>query len=1003
MTGVRSVLGVSPTEPDCYRTVGDAISSARDGDVISIRPGVYPEPIVLDRDVTLSGVGSPGDVRIEAAGQPVLRVTAEHAEVSGIEFAHSGGEVAVDLQAGALHLDECVVAADSEVAVVARRDAQLRAESTTVRNPRGAGVLVFDGGAAQLTGCTVTSVGTTAVVARSGGNPVLVDCALTGAAGAVLAADGGRGELRGCRISGITGTAIVAEERSELTVTGTEVSDVDGVGVLSASGSRPVLRDCRLRGTTAQAVVVVQESGVELDRVTVEDARGHAVQVLEGSSADLSECVLTGTEHDAVVAGADGTVRLVACEVTGGSGGGVLAERQAVVTVRDSQVVGTAGTGLLAHEQARLVVDGGEVRECQTGVVWRDHADGSITGCAVRDNLGDGITVTSDQPVEVTGCTAERNLGTDVRLPGGEARQLGGEPSTADQPRPAPARGDEELEDLLAELNGLVGLDGVKREVETLVRLHQMSERRAAAGLPSPPLSRHLVFTGSPGTGKTTVARLYGRILAALGVLRTGQLVEVARPDLVASVVGGTAIKTTEMFNKALGGVLFIDEAYTLSAGNGGGGGPDFGQEAIDTLVKLMEDHRDEVVVIVAGYTNDMRSFLAANPGLASRFSRTIEFADYSSAELVTIVEGLCRSHDYRLEFETKAALHTYFTNLPRDASFGNGRTARKVFEEMLGRQAYRLADDPDAGHVALTRLLPQDLGPLPGSSVGAGAGRVDEERIEQLLGTLHGLVGLEEVKAEVSAMVDLLTSARRRQAAGLPVPSVSRHLIFAGPPGTGKTTVARLYGSLLAALGVLAQGQVTEVARADLVGEYIGHTARRTTEAFDRARGGVLFIDEAYTLSSSGGNGPDFGREAIDTLVKLMEDHRDEVVVIAAGYEREMEGFLAANPGLSSRFSHRVRFADYTPDELVTIVNQHATEYGYECTGPTVAALRTHFATMHRGESFGNGRYARQVLDETIANHARRTRSLSEPTMDDLCLLLPEDVPPPPGRPGVV
>jgi SpoVK/Ycf46/Vps4 family AAA+-type ATPase len=493
------------------------------------------------------------------------------------------------------------------------------------------------------------------------------------------------------------------------------------------------------------------------------------------------------------------------------------------------------------------------------------------------------------------------------------------------------------------------------------------------------------------------VARLYGRILTALGVLKSGQLVEVARPDLVASVVGGTAIKTTEMFTRAIGGVLFIDEAYTLSAGNGSGGGPDFGREAIDTLVKLMEDHRDEVVVIVAGYTNDMRSFLAANPGLSSRFSRTIEFADYSSAELVTIVEGLCRGHDYRLEFETRAALHTYFTNLPRDAAFGNGRTARKVFEEMLGRQAYRLADDPEAGHVALTRLMPDDLGPLPGSSVGAGAGRVDEERIEQLLATLRGLVGLDEVKAEVSDMVDLLASARRRQAMGLPAPSVSRHLIFAGPPGTGKTTVARLYGSLLAALGVLAQGQVTEVARADLVGEYVGHTARRTTEAFDRARGGVLFIDEAYTLSSSRGSGHDFGREAIDTLVKLMEDHRDEVVVIAAGYEREMGGFLAANPGLSSRFSHRVRFADYTPDELVTIVNQHATDAGYECTGPTVAALRTHFAKMRRGESFGNGRYARQVLDSAIAHHARRTRSLTDPTMDDLCVLLPADVPAPP------
>jgi len=550
--------------------------------------------------------------------------------------------------------------------------------------------------------------------------------------------------------------------------------------------------------------------------------------------------------------------------------------------------------------------------------------------------------------------------------------------------------GGTQLSALLAELEALVGLDGVKREVATLVRLHQMADLRAAVGLPSPPLSRHLVFTGSPGTGKTTIARLYGRILAELGVISTGQLVEVGRPDLVASVVGGTALKTMERFQEALGGVLFIDEAYTLAAASAGG--PDFGREAIDTLVKLMEDHRDQVVVIVAGYTNEMRKFLASNPGLASRFSRAIEFTDYAAGDLVTIVEGLCSEHSYRLEFETRAALLTYFRKLPRDEAFGNGRSARKVFEEMVGRQAYRLAEDPAVNPVALTRLLPQDLGELPGAGIGAGAGAVDTERVDSLLARLQQMVGLADVKREVANMVDLLASSRQRMAAGLPAPSLSRHLVFAGPPGTGKTTIARLYGQILSALGVLAGGQVIEVGRPDLVGEFVGHTAQRTTEAFDRARGGVLFIDEAYSLTGSAGSGNDFGREAIDTLVKLMEDHRDEVVVIAAGYGDEMDRFLAVNPGLSSRFSHRVRFADYTTDELVTIVCQHAAVAGYECDGPTVAALRSRFTRAERGTSFGNGRFARQVLDQAITRHARRLRGTDAPTMQDLVLLLPVD-----------
>lgn len=991
-TGIRSVLAVSLTDADCYRTIGDAISAAQDGDVIAVRPGQYQESIVIDRHVSLSGSGSPGEVRIEANGQPVLRSTAEHAEVSGIEFVHSGGEVAVDLRGRVLSLGECVISADAEVGVIARKDAALEARGCTIRNAGGAGVLVFEGARAELAECTLTSISTTALVTRSGGMLTMVDCLVSDSQGAILAADKGRGEVHRCRITDIKGTAIVVEDDSVFTVTDTDVSSVDGVAVLAAEGARPVLSESRIRDTTAQGIVVVKNASIELNRVSVDNARGHAVQVLDGSSADMAECVITGTQHDAVVASANGSLQMAGCEIAGGVSNGILVERHAKVSTSDCFVVGAAGAGMSATGQARMEIEGGEVRECQTGVVWREQSSGFIVACRVRDNVQDGIALKTDGQVDVDESGTENPTDTVSRRP---TRLKDGDANSA-KSGPRGSWDNEDVSALLEELSTLVGLDGVKREVETLVRLIQMSERRAAAGLPSPPMSRHLVFAGSPGTGKTTVARLYGRILAALGVLSTGQMVEVARPDLVAAVVGGTAIKTTEAFNKAIGGVLFIDEAYSLAAGNGSGGGPDFGREAIDTLVKLMEDHRDEVVVVVAGYTNEMRQFLAANPGLSSRFSRTIEFADYSSSELVTIVEGMCRNHDYRLEFETRAELHSYFTALPRDAAFGNGRTARKVFEEMLGRQAYRLADDLNADPVALTRLMPDDIAPLPGSSVGAGAGRMDEERVEQLLDTLRGLVGLEEVKTEVAAMVDLLASSRQRQAMGLPAPSLSRHLVFAGPPGTGKTTVARLYGSLLAAMGVLAQGQVTEVARAELVGEYVGHTARRTTEAFDRARGGVLFIDEAYTLSSGKGRGPDFGREAIDTLVKLMEDHRDEVVVIAAGYEGEMAGFLAANPGLSSRFSHRVRFANYTPDELVTIVTQHATASGYECTGPTVAALREHLVSVHRGESFGNGRYARQLLDAAITRHARRTRVIKEPTMDDMCVLLPQDVPGP-------
>ncbi|HCS62043.1 MAG TPA: sporulation protein [Microbacterium sp.] len=995
----RTALTVWAGNVECHQTIASAIAVANDGDVISIRPGVYAESVVIDRSVTLSGTGNAGDVRIAATAGAAISCAADDVRVSGVTIERSEGDVAVDIASGMLSMDECTIEAATEVAVVVRSDARFVAHSARIGNGAGAGVLVYDGGTAEITQSVLREIETTALVVRGASSVQFTDGEIDSVQGGFLIADGARLTVTRGKVSGAEQSMVTVESGSSADITGTTFSAGQGIGILATAGATATLTDVHLEDVGAQSIVGVGDASLTLSRVDVVNSAAHAIQLVDTSQATAVGCRFTGTLHDAIVITANAHLNLADSTIERVRGTGILVTDDGAVTLDNVRISDANDNGACARDRSELAITGGLIQRCAVGAAWQDQSGGMLRNTTLLDNEQENTSLGADTAVDVVE-RDENDLLVEVAHPSGASEHPSSSRDSADADTntepdaKGPDQPQSELDRLLAELDGLVGLDSVKRQVETLVRMHQMAERRAEAGLPSPPVSRHLVFAGSPGTGKTTVARLYGRILAALGVVRGGQLVEVARPDLVAAVIGGTAIKTAEMFNKALGGVLFIDEAYALSKDSGSSN--DFGGEAIDTLVKLMEDHRDDIVVIVAGYTNDMRTFMAANPGLSSRFSRTIEFPDYSSAEMVTIVEGLCRGNHYSLEFETRAALHNYFTELPRDETFGNGRTARKVFEEMLGRQAYRLGNIDDVDALTLTRLVPDDLGPLPGSSIGAGVGRVDEERVDQLLSTLRELVGLDGVKAEVEGMVDLLTSARRRQAAGLPAPSLSRHLIFAGPPGTGKTTVARLYGSLLTALGVLAQGQVTEVSRADLVGEYVGHTARRTTEAFDRARGGVLFIDEAYTLSSGGGSGNDFGKESVDTLVKLMEDHRDEVVVIAAGYEREMDGFLSTNPGLDSRFSHRVSFENYTPDELVTIVNQHATRTGYECTGPTVAALRGHFAAVDRGASFGNGRYARQVMEAAITNHARRTRAFQNPTMDDLVLLLPEDVPKP-------
>lgn len=247
------------------------------------------------------------------------------------------------------------------------------------------------------------------------------------------------------------------------------------------------------------------------------------------------------------------------------------------------------------------------------------------------------------------------------------------------------------LEKLVSELEELVGLDEVKEEVRSLINLINIRQLRKKKGLPSPDMSYHMVFTGSPGTGKTTVARLIAGIYKELGVLSKGGLVEVDRSGLVAGYVGQTAIKVTEVVNKALGGVLFIDEAYSLSSP---GAANDFGSEAIDTLVKLMEDNRDDLVVIVAGYTKEMDEFLKANTGLISRFNKFIEFKDYDEDELISIMYQMAGRMEMSLEDEALAKLKNYLVAMDEDEKriFGNARGIRNVFEKMLVGQANRLS-----------------------------------------------------------------------------------------------------------------------------------------------------------------------------------------------------------------------------------------------------------------------------------------------------------------------
>ncbi|GHB06847.1 right-handed parallel beta-helix repeat-containing protein [Streptomyces termitum] len=930
-------------------------------------------------------------------------------------------------------IEDCEISATDKPAIALEQNSATRVVRTSVRDCL-LGVYVSSKERVVLEECSVSSTKVHGIALAEGTDPLLSRCRVSRTKGNGIHVTGrSRGAFEDCEVTAAEGVGIWVEESSGPSFKRCSVRDAKEAGVQLTGDSAPDFDRLEVRGGAAAGVRVLEGANPMLRRLDVSDTAGAGVEVTRGGRGRLEASEVSGTGQSGVRISDGGDAYVGTTVVRGTGAAGVSVGREGVATLRDCEVSESPQEGVLVEDGGELTAARTRVRSCRRyGFRVAEGGRASLNRCEAVDNTGDGIRVDSTEAVRVHDCSVSGNGGSGLRqlkpssrlavenltsteneLPdaygeaaaasggagaaaggprgedgsGGAEGAVDGPPGGGGEPAGASRRPDGPLE----ALNALVGLDGVKEQVATLVNLNKLARRRELAGMPALPMSRHLIFAGPPGTGKTTVARLYGSILAELEVLPSGHLVEVARADLVASIIGGTAIKTTEVFQQALGGVLFIDEAYTLSQGTGGSG-PDFGREAIDTLVKLMEDHRDEVVVIVAGYSEEMRGFLDSNPGLASRFSRTVEFANYADDELTTIVAMSAASHGYQLADGTRDALTRHFETMAKGADFGNGRAARKVFEEMVDRQASRLAALTEIGNADLALLKPEDVGEEAAAAVAADGAPV--ERRTELLDELRSMIGLPAAKEQVEDLVNLIKQVNRRKEAGLPTATISHHVVFSGPPGTGKTTVARLYGQLLAELGVLSGGQLVETARADLVGRFVGHTAQLTKEAFDRARGGVLFVDEAYTLTPRGGSGNDFGQEAVDTLMKLMEDHRDEVVVIVAGYADEMQGFLDSNPGLASRFSRSVAFEHYTDGELVQIVEALSDKAGYVCPPETLAALGELFAAVPRDRTFGNGRFARQVLESMITRQAGRLSRLDVEDVAELSLLLPQDVP---------
>jgi S1-C subfamily serine protease/AAA+ superfamily predicted ATPase len=568
-------------------------------------------------------------------------------------------------------------------------------------------------------------------------------------------------------------------------------------------------------------------------------------------------------------------------------------------------------------------------------------------------------------------------------------------------------------DEVLDELDQMIGLSSVKEEVNKLLAGIEVERKRREQGLPVAKIGRHMVFTGPPGVGKTEIARALGEIYRSLKVLRKGHVVEVQRADLVAGYIGQTAMKTLDKCKEALDGVLFVDEAYSLA-----GEGKDFGHEAIATLIKFMEDNRDRIMVIAAGYPNEMRRFIATNPGLASRFNRTIEFPAYEPQELAAILRLMAKRQRAELPDALEQSLVPWIETQWRSEGWGNAREMRNLLDKASEAQSLRVAVDPTADiskiemvdfesvgvNLVRTHVPPPAPPPLPTISTRAPivvehslvpsspdhsaprAGRrlkveatISPERtLDQALDHLEEMVGLESVKEEVNRLMSSLEVERLRREQGLVIAPISRHMVFTGPPGVGKTEIARALGEIYRSLNVLRKGHLVETDRSGLVAGYIGQTAPKTLDKCREALDGILFIDEAYSLARPGN---DFGQEAIDTLLKFMEDNRDRIIVIVAGYPNEMQRFISSNPGLSSRFTKTIEFPPYAANELAAILRVMAKRQNFILPDDLESSLGPWIKVGMRNKSWGQAREMRTLLER--AREAQATRIAHAPSAD--------------------
>lgn len=525
---------------------------------------------------------------------------------------------------------------------------------------------------------------------------------------------------------------------------------------------------------------------------------------------------------------------------------------------------------------------------------------------------------------------------------------------------------DDDTETSSEKLEKMIGLHSVKEQIDKILVANMLErERKQRKDNVQQSSSMHMIFGGNPGSAKTTVAKLFAGIAKEKGLLKSGAFLERGGTDY--NVLGG-CYRLMRDFEAAKGGVLFIDEAYAIQFDN-----------VITLLIKEMENRRDEVIVILAGYNERMKGFLELNEGLKSRIPYWVDFPDYSTEELLDIFQLMSDERGLTVTEDAKKEASLIFEKVRCLDNFGNGRYVRNFIEKAIQNQSVRLHEQ-----YAEVESIPEDkLFTLTAEDIIASEEMAQKSReVGAAKAELDEMIGISSAKKIIHRAIASFKMNKVYADRGIRKDRPSMHMVFTGNPGTAKTTTARLVAEILRDEKVLPSGQFVEVGRADLIGRHVGETAPLVKKRFREAQGGVLFIDEAYSLCDNATNS--FGDEAISTIVQEMENHREDVIVIFAGYPKEMKEFLERNPGMESRIAFHVDFEDYTTDELCEIAKLMLKKKDLRISSKAMLKLRDLCDEARARDDYGNGRFVRKILEEAEMNLAQRVSELDVSKQSD-------------------